>query len=37
LKFKFKSGALAIKSAYVFSSLVIFIFYVYKVFTHQLI
>jgi len=37
LKFKFKHGAAIIKGAYIFTSLIIVIFYVYKVFTHQLI
>jgi len=36
LVFKFKHGALIIKGAYIFTSLIIVIFYVYKVFTHQL-
>lgn len=37
LIFKFKYGASIIKGAYIFASLVIVIFYVYKIFTHQLI
>jgi len=35
--FKFKHGALIIKSAYIFSSSIIVLFYIYKMFTHQLI
>ena len=37
LIFKFKHGALIIKSAYIFTSFIIVISYVYKIFTHQLV
>ena len=37
LKFKFKYGASIIKISYIFSALIIVIFYMYKIFTYQLI
>jgi hypothetical protein len=37
LKFKFKYGAGIIKSAYIFASLIIVFFYIYKLLTHQLV
>ena len=37
LIFKFKYGALIIKVAYLFASLIIVFYYVYKMFTHQLV
>jgi len=37
LKFKFKFGPEIIKIAYIISTLIIIIFYVYKIFTHKLI
>jgi hypothetical protein len=37
LKFKFKYGAAIIKIAFAFTALIIVSFYVYKIFTHQLI
>jgi hypothetical protein len=37
IKFKFKYGAEIIKIAFVFTASVILIFYVYKIFTHQLV
>jgi hypothetical protein len=37
LKFDFKNGAAVIKVAYIFAMSVIVIFYIYKIFTHQLI
>ena len=37
LIFKFKHGATIIKCAYILSSLIVVIFYVYKIFTHKLV
>jgi hypothetical protein len=37
IKFDFKQGAFIIKTAYLFSTLIIVIFYFYKIFTHKLI
>ena len=37
LKFKFKFGPEIIKGAYIFSSLIIVVSYIYKIFTHQII
>ena len=37
IMFRFKNGALIIKCSYVFATLTIVVFYVYKIFTHQLI
>jgi len=37
LKFKFKFGPEIIKAAYILSSIIIFAFYIYKIFTHKLI
>jgi hypothetical protein len=36
LKFKFKYGPEIIKGTFAFSALIIVIFYIYKLFTHQL-
>jgi len=37
LKFKFKFGPEIIKGAYILSSLIIVVSYIYKIFTHQII
>ena len=37
LKFKFKFGPEIIKATYIFSSLIIVVSYIYKIFTHKLI
>ena len=37
LKLKFKYGAEIIKGSFIFTALIIVIFYVYKIFTYQLI
>ena len=36
LKFKFKFGPEIIKAAFIISSLIIVVFYIYKIFTHKL-
>jgi len=37
LLLKFKRGASIIKGSYIFTAVVIFVSYIYKIFTHQLI
>jgi hypothetical protein len=37
IKFDFRRGAFIIKSLFILSVLIIILFYLYKIFTHQLI